>query len=156
MERNARSDAFLEKQGVDCLFTANWRVVTFLRRAIALLFLGALAACDSSAKPFIPASGGLSAQPASVDVLGVGATFVKTITVSEDSYTGAFTETDTCSGIATLASSSPAGPSAAFVATGVASGTCVATFADAHGQKTAATIAVSVSNVIINARHEGQ
>jgi hypothetical protein len=88
--------------------------------------------------------------PTSFAINGAGSAYAQTLTVSEASYAGAFAESDTCSGIATIAPGAGTGPSLAETVTGVASGTCAVTFSDGHGQKTSATIVVTISSVIVN------
>ncbi|HVS45493.1 MAG TPA: hypothetical protein VMS32_02395 [Verrucomicrobiae bacterium] len=78
----------------------------------------------------------------------------------EIGYTGAFTESDTCnpSGgtIATVAPSSGSGPSFTFTVTGVAAGTCAATFADSNGQRVTTNIGVTTTGGIIQSHASHQ
>ncbi|MGC8485710.1 MAG: hypothetical protein ACP5O6_08775, partial [Candidatus Baltobacteraceae bacterium] len=69
--------------------------------------------------------------------------------VTETGYTGTFTESDTCSTIATVTPSSGTGPSFTFTVTGVNAGTCTATFADTNGQQVTANIGVTTTGVVI-------
>lgn len=87
----------------------------------------------------------LSVTPNSVQILGTGSSSQQAIAVQEAGYTGTFSESDTCSGIATIASASTSGSIALYTATGVAAGSCNATFSDNTGQKQ--TIAISVTTV---------
>ncbi len=92
-----------------------------------------------------PVPGVLTVSPTGVSIVGLGAATAQSVTVSEGGYTGTFTESDTCGGIATIASSNPAGPSASFTVTGSAVGTCSATFGDTFAQH--ATLAITVTTV---------
>jgi hypothetical protein len=83
-------------------------------------------------------------------VVGVGAANAKAITVQETGYTGAFGEQDTCSGIATVSSSNAKGPTASYTVTGVAAGSCSATFADASNQTASVNITVTTNGFVIN------
>ena len=64
-------------------------------------------------------------------------------TASESGYSGAFTATNTCSGIATVTPSSASGPSAAFTVTPTANGTCTVTINDASNNSTSVNVTIS-------------
>jgi hypothetical protein len=92
----------------------------------------------------------LTAGPNPTDVYGLGSSYAKPITVTETGYSGNFGESDSCSGVATVTTSSSHGPTATYTVTGVAAGTCQATFADSNSQQTVVNIAVSTNGIIIN------
>ncbi len=140
-----------------------------------LLLMSSLVACSSSISttPLVtptatpsptptpaatPAPNGLGATPATVALYGLGSGNAATITVAETSYSGTFGESDTCAGIATVASATPLGPSAAFTVSGVAAGSCTATFSDTFRQTVAVSIGVTTSGfgVQSHARKESQ
>jgi hypothetical protein len=89
-------------------------------------------------------------SPSAISINGAGATYAQTLTVSETAYTGDFSETDTCAGIATISPAGGVGPSLQETLTGVASGSCAVTFLDGHGQKTTANVVVTISSVVVN------
>lgn len=103
--------------------------------------------------PTAPPAGVLSVNPSNVAIDGTGSANAQTVLVQEVGYTGGFNESDTCapsSGtIATIGSNGASGPSATFTATGVAAGTCTATFSDASGQHTSAAISVTTNGFTI-------
>jgi hypothetical protein len=103
--------------------------------------------------PTPPPPGVLAVNPTSVQIYNLGASYAQNISVQEPTYTGAFSESDTCnpgSGqIATIASGNPNGPTATFVATGIASGTCNATFSDTNNQHETISITVTTNGFII-------
>ena len=105
-----------------------------------------------------PAPNGLGAAPAALALYGIGSGNAATITVAETSYNGTFGESDTCAGSATVVSATPLGPSAVFTVTGVAAGSCSATFSDTFGQTVAVSIGVTTSGfgVRSHARKESQ
>jgi hypothetical protein len=71
-----------------------------------------------------------------------------TITVTESGYTGAFSESDTCGGKATITPSTANGPSATFtVKAGSNGGVCTATFYDAALHSAQVTIGVTATTV---------
>ncbi len=91
----------------------------------------------------------LSVNPSAVAVNGTGAASAASILVQETGYSGAFTESDTCSGIATVTPSAGTGPSFTFTAEGVVAGTCTASFTDASAQRVSTTIVVTTNGIII-------
>jgi hypothetical protein len=92
----------------------------------------------------------LTAGPNPTDVYGLGASFAKPITVTETGYSGSFGEQDTCSGIATVTTSNAHGPTSTYTVTGVAGGSCSATFADSNSQTANVNIVVTTNGIIIN------
>lgn len=95
-------------------------------------------------------------NPTTVNVYGLGASNAATILAQETGDTGAFSQTNTCSTIATIAPASSNGPSVTFTVTGIAAGTCSATFADTHNQTAAVTITVTATGFTIqsHAKHQ--
>lgn len=93
----------------------------------------------------------LNVTPASVPLAAAGAASASTVTVSEPGYAGPFAESDSCSGIATVASSNALGPTATFTVTAQAAGSCNAAFSDTLGQQVRITVAVATGTLGINA-----
>ena len=98
--------------------------------------------------PTPPPPGVLSVSPATVQLTGTGLS--NAVLVQETGYSGTFSESDTCSGIATLTSSGTTGPVAAFAVTANSVGACSATFSDAQGKQITIPVVVSVLNVPVN------
>ncbi len=96
-----------------------------------------------------PTPNPMGIAPSTLALTGTGASNAQTLVVTETGYTGSFTESDTCSTIATVTPSSGTGPSFTFTVTGVAAGTCSATFADTNGQHVTANIGVTTTGVVI-------
>ena len=93
----------------------------------------------------------LSVSPNPVNVTGTGAGSATKIAVQESGYSGAFTESDTCSGIAAIAAPSNLnGPSVTFTAEGIAAGTCSASFTDSNAQKASTSVVVTTGGIIIS------
>jgi len=99
-----------------------------------------------------PTPAPLLATPTTVAVNGLGAAYAQPLALSESAYTGAIAETDTCAGIATVSPGSGVGPTLKETVTGVAAGTCVATFKDGNAQTATATIQVTTGGVVIQSR----
>lgn len=97
-----------------------------------------------------PAPGALTTSPTTTNVNGAGAVNAQTFSVSETGYTSTFGESDTCSGIATVATSNAHGPSATYTVTGISGGTCDATFTDTFSQTASEHIVVTISPFTIN------
>ncbi len=99
----------------------------------------------------------LTAFPSPVQILGTGSTNAKTVTVEETDYLFTFSETNTCSAVATVSptsapSSGASGNpkySAQFTVTGVAAGNCSVTFSDSLGQKKVVPVSVTTNPIII-------
>ena len=91
----------------------------------------------------------LNVNPLTVAINNPGAANAQTIVVQETTYTGVFSEMDTCnpsSGqLATIVTTNPAGPSANYTVTGVIAGTCSAIFSDSTNQHITVTITVTTS-----------
>jgi hypothetical protein len=91
--------------------------------------------------------GVLSVNPTTVQLVGTGNSNAANVLVQETGYGGAFTESDTCTGVATITSNSAAGPASTFSVTGIAAGACTATFSDTFGQRVTIPVGVNVLNV---------
>ncbi len=102
----------------------------------------------ASATPTAPPSGVLSVNPIALSINGIGA--AQSVDVQEIGYSGAFNESDTCAGVATVAPSLGGGPSATFTVTSSAAGTCSATFTDATSQHLAVAITVTTTGFTVN------
>ena len=96
-----------------------------------------------------PTPNPMGIAPSTLALTGTGASNAQTLVVTETGYTGSFTESDTCSTIATVTPSSGTGPSFTFTVTGLAAGTCSATFADTNRQHVTANIGVTTTGVVI-------
>ncbi len=92
----------------------------------------------------------IGVSPSSLTLNGMGAGNAKTATINETGYAGTFTESDTCSSVATIALSSSVGPTSTVTVTGLSSGNCVATFTDGYGQQAKLNVAVTVSGFFIS------
>ena len=101
--------------------------------------------------------GPLKASTASI-ALGNGAPIVASDVIIETNYSSAFTESDSCAGIATIALSPSKGPVATLAITQLASGTCTVNVADNHGGTVTVQITSTVSTIIIQSagrHHDG-
>jgi hypothetical protein len=100
-----------------------------------------------------PSPGDVVVTPDSLTFTALGPSAAQNVTVSQSHYDGAFTETNTCAGIATIAASTTTGGgTAAYSVTAVAQGTCSATFTGGAGKSAPLTISVMQTqpgNVIV-------
>jgi hypothetical protein len=127
----------------------------FQRATLASIVLGAalalgISACTPStgyiaAAPAPTPPGTLAVKPASLAFIGTGAALATTFTASETGYTGAFTESDTCSGIATVAG----GAAGSYTITPSGAGSCSVSIADSFAQKAAVEVSVTVTGGVI-------
>lgn len=76
----------------------------------------------------------------------------QTFSVKETDYTGVFTESDNCNGIASVGPSSAKGPSATFTVTPANGGTCSVSVTDAQGNPANVAISVSAGSLTINGK----
>jgi hypothetical protein len=76
---------------------------------------------------------------------GIGVS--QSLGVTETGYTNAFSESDTCSGIATVSTTSANGPSATYSVTSVATGACAITISDNANHAVTAQVDVTTSNL---------
>ena len=81
---------------------------------------------------------------AQLTFIAAGAANAQTFTVTEAGYAGVFAETDSCAGIATVASASPNGPSATFTVTPSATGSCSVTLKDSTNQSVGVGVGVAI------------
>jgi hypothetical protein len=109
----------------------------------------------ATATPSPTPPGALTASPTSVALNGTGSANAVSLTVAEPGYSGSFGESDTCAAIATIASANANGPSTTFTVTGVAAGSCSASFTDSFGQHAAAQIGVTASGFGVVDRNRG-
>jgi hypothetical protein len=100
-----------------------------------------------SPTPSPPPPGVLSVNPTTVQLVGIGSSNAANVLVQETGDSGAFSESDTCAGVATVTSSSATGPEATFTVTGISAGACNATFSDTFGQHVTIPVGVNVLNV---------
>ncbi len=97
-----------------------------------------------SAPPVPPGPSALTLTAANLAFVASGAAAAQTFTASETGYNGAFTETDTCVGLATVSPGSATGPSAIFTVTPSANGNCTVTVHDANAQTSGVGVAIAI------------
>jgi hypothetical protein len=95
--------------------------------------------------------GSVVVNPAALTFEQTGSGAAQHVAVSQEHFTGAFAESDTCAGTATVVVKTNAGGSATYVVTPEARGTCAATFHGGNGQSGPLAIAVNaVGTVVVN------
>ncbi len=89
----------------------------------------------------------LVVTPSTLNLLAIGPGGVKTATVSEAAYQGAFTQTSTCTGKANATPATGNGPALKISITGVKAGTCAFTFEDAKKNKAILNVVVTTTTL---------
>lgn len=107
---------------------------------------------SASPTPTAPPSGVLSVNPTALSINGTGASYAQNVYVQETGYSGAFSESDNCTSIASVAPSSGAGPAATFIVTPSGAGTCTATFADVNGNRVLVAVTVTTTGFAVQTR----
>jgi hypothetical protein len=90
----------------------------------------------------------LNVNPSSLSFDATGAPYATTFSITQTG-TAAFKQTNTCSGIATIASASLKAPSAVVTVTPTAAGTCTITVTDTYGHSKPVAVSVTTSGIII-------
>ena len=93
--------------------------------------------------------GALAASPATVEIGNGNPTSVD-LTIDEASYTGSFTESDNCTGIASVALMAAYGPSTTIMVAQLAAGACTVQVGDDHGGNLSVPVISTTSTVIID------
>ncbi len=103
---------------------------------------------SASPSPGQTPQGPVVTAPSSLTFTAAGSPNAANFGVSETGYSGSWTESDTCSGIATVASSG----ANTYTVTPVAAGSCIITITDAFSQKGTVNISVTTSSGVISTR----
>jgi RHS repeat-associated protein len=92
--------------------------------------------------------GGVVVSPASLTFANTGSANAATLTVTQSNYSGAFSESDTCtsSGVASVSNGTD---SAHFVVTPLAAGTCAITITGGNAQSTSVPVTVTAGPVVV-------
>jgi len=98
--------------------------------------------------------GGVVASPAPLAFALSGSSQSTTVTVTQSAYAGSFTESDTCSGIASVAQITNGGGTAQYKVTPSAVGTCSVLFTGGNAETFALAVSVTKTNVTINERRK--
>lgn len=98
-----------------------------------------------------PTPGTLTASPTSVTI-GNGNPTSTTVAISETAYGGQFSESDDCTGIATVSLSPLSGPNATLSVAQIAAGACIVQIDDNHGGAIGVNVTSTTSTVIIESQ----
>jgi hypothetical protein len=88
-------------------------------------------------------------QPAKLQFSATGAGNSQSVGVTQSGYSGSFTQSNSCAGIATIATRSNAAGKAEFLVTAVGEGSCAASFAGGNAQSGTLPIAVTLKSKIV-------
>jgi hypothetical protein len=101
--------------------------------------------------PAAPPSG-LSLSPASLTFIDVGLNSQQNFVVTDNAANAAPAESDTCTGIASIALGMAAAPSFSYAVLPVAAGTCVATVTEPQAGTITIAISVTTNGITIQSR----
>ncbi|MHB8198963.1 MAG: hypothetical protein ACYDGW_11995 [Vulcanimicrobiaceae bacterium] len=93
------------------------------------------------------AGGGVTANPSSLSFLAIGASYAQNLNVSQSNFTGAYSESDSCTGVVTVSVTSNSGGAAVYEVTPAAVGTCQITITGGSGKT--ATVGVTVTSTSV-------
>lgn len=91
-----------------------------------------------------------SLSPTSLTFTNTGV--AQSLTATETNYSGVLTQSNTCSGIATVSPASRTGPSGSFTVTSVSAGSCTVTITDSAAHTVAASISVTTLGATIQSK----
>jgi len=127
-----------------------------LRAASAFAVSAILLVCSGCGPPsrglIVPpnSSKGPVVTSSSLTFTSIGASAAQTVTVSETGFAGTLSETNTCSGVASVSPTQSTSPYTATV-TPMSAGSCTVTFTD--GKKTApVAVSVTTTGVVVNSK----
>jgi hypothetical protein len=152
------ADAFTESDtctniaGIEATSNAGgkavFRVVPLETGKCSATFTGA-ADLHSAVSITVTIPGPVAVSPGALEFAGTGTAYAQKINVSQKNFSGSFTGSNTCSGIATIVASSNGGGKAVYVVTPVAVGSCKASF---KGQGSSGDLPMTVdvsANVVV-------
>jgi hypothetical protein len=88
--------------------------------------------------------GAVTVNPSTMTFVSAGSGAAQTAAVSQTGFGGAFAESNTCSGIATIVEETNTGGNASYTVTPIANGTCDATFTGGNKETAPLPIAVNI------------
>ena len=91
--------------------------------------------------------GGVTANPSSLSFLAIGASYFQNLNVSQSNFTGAYSESDNCTGVVTVGVTSNTAGSAVYEVTPTGVGTCQITITGGNGKT--ATIGVTATSTSV-------
>jgi len=94
----------------------------------------------------------VTANPNSLDLLGTGAGYAQTTTLSQANSGGAISATSGCAASIVTFSKTTSGDTATFTATGVGQGSCTETFTGVGGATTTVAVSVTTANAGLSGR----
>jgi hypothetical protein len=94
-----------------------------------------------------PAPGALVVSPSTVTLTILGAAGEQSVSVSQSGYSGSFSESDNCSGVATITNTNMSGV-ATYAVEALASGSCTATFTGGGSRTATLGITTAISGSI--------
>ncbi len=124
---------------------------------VVLALLALAPGCRSTGTAFNPPGGSYpgshygnvnpSLSSFSFDAVGVG--YAQNLDVSQPHYTGTYTESDTCSGIATVTVTSNADGLAVYSVTPTGAGTCRITITGGDRKSATVSVTVTITNATV-------
>jgi hypothetical protein len=90
--------------------------------------------------------------PGSLAFTSTGAAYAQSLVIAESGYSGTFSETDTCSSVASVGPLSAVGASYNATVTPTAAGSCTITVSDASAHSVKIPVAVTTSGLVVQGR----
>jgi YD repeat-containing protein len=123
--------------------SAKYRIRPILDGACVAKFDGGKSLYGKLAISVTP-YGGVMLSPSTLNGATVGSTY--SLAVSQVNYTGAFSEKDSCSGLASISSTFDSGGAATYQITALAAGSCTAKFTGGNGYSASLPIVITASS----------
>ena len=127
---------------VDAAGTATYEVMPLAKGTCTATITGGNLESAPLAIAVVP-YGLVVLDPSSLSFTATGSSSAQTVAVSQENFTGSFTESDDCTGVAKLSAGSNAGGKASYTVTPEAEGACEATFAGGNAVKAQLPISVT-------------
>ena len=90
--------------------------------------------------------------PSAVTLTGLGANYAQGLNVAQAGYAGSFSQTNTCSGVASVAPIAVQSASPTFTITPIATGTCSITITGGSSQSVIVPVTVTTSGLVVSGR----
>ncbi len=97
----------------------------------------------------ITSSTPVKVQPGQLSFTSAGTGNAKSVTVTQDGYSGSFSQSNSCAKIASVTEKSNAGGKASYLVTPLGTGSCAAVFAGGNAKSATLPISVSVESQIV-------
>jgi hypothetical protein len=126
----------------------------FLVAAITSALTSLLFGCASGGAIPRPLARPVRLSPNTMSFLAIGASYGQNLNVSQSNFTGAYSESDNCTGVVTVSVTSNSGGAAVYGVTPAAVGACQITITGGSGKTATAGVTVTTTSVGIQVTKE--